>query len=69
MRELIFLTLANHLPRLEIYDKIGCIVLRWAGLRIRRIRTIRGSVTIRPIGGAPAKFIKKIYADVANIVN
>ena len=52
MRELLFLTVANNLPRLRISDKIRCILLRWAGLKIRGKCTILGPLTIRPIGGA-----------------
>ena len=52
MRELIFLTLANNLPRLKLFDKIRFIVYRMAGLKIKSKCTIWGPLTIRPIGGA-----------------
>ncbi|HEU4618848.1 MAG TPA: DapH/DapD/GlmU-related protein [Gammaproteobacteria bacterium] len=52
MRELIFLTLANHLPRLRVFDDVRYLVLKWAGVRIRRRSRIWGPLTIRPIGGA-----------------
>lgn len=52
MRELIFLTLANNLPRLTIFDKYRYVILRWAGLKIMGKCTIWGPLTIRPIGGA-----------------
>ncbi|MCP3931078.1 MAG: acyltransferase [Bacteroidetes bacterium] len=52
MRELIFLPLANNLPRMRIFDKIRFIVYRMAGLAIKGQCTIWGPLTIRPIGGA-----------------
>lgn len=52
MRELLFLTLANNLPRLWICDKLRFILLKAAGLRIEGRCTIWGPFTIRPIGGA-----------------
>ena len=52
MRELIFLTLANFLPRMKILDKGRYIIYRMAGLKIRGKCTIWGPLTIRPIGGA-----------------
>lgn len=59
MRELIFLTLANHLPRLKISDELRYIILGWAGLRIGGRCTVWGPVTIRPIGGAQNVHIGK----------
>ena len=52
MREFIFLTLANNLPRLRIFDKVRFIVYRMAGLSIKGGCTIWGPLIIRPIGGA-----------------
>ena len=52
MKELIFLTLANHLPRLDICDEYRYVLLRWAGLQIPEKCRIWGPLTIRPIGGA-----------------
>lgn len=52
MRELIFLTLANNLPRIEIFDKVRSVIYRMAGLNIKGKSTIWGPLTIRPIGGA-----------------
>lgn len=52
MRELLFLTLANHLPRMRIFDRGRFLVLRMAGLKIRGPCTIWGPLTIRPIGSA-----------------
>ena len=52
MREFMFLTLANNLPRIRMFDKIRYIFLRWAGLKIHGRCTIWGPLTIRPIGGA-----------------
>lgn len=52
MRELIFLTLANNLPRLKVFDRIKFVLYRLAGLKIRGRCTIWGPLTIRPIGAA-----------------
>lgn len=52
MRELIFLTLANALPRLHICDKGRYLLLRLAGLTIEGKCLIWGPLIIRPIGGA-----------------
>lgn len=52
MRELIFLTLANNLPRIRLSDKIRYILLRWAGVNITGPCTLWGPFTIRPLGGA-----------------
>ena len=59
MRELIFLTIANYLPRLRVSDNIRYKILSWAGLKIAGKCTIWGPVTIRPIGGARNIFIGK----------
>lgn len=50
MRELIFLTLANHLPRLRVCDKIRWLLYRWAGMHIESRCSIYGPLTIRPLG-------------------
>ena len=52
MRELLFLTLANNLPRLGMFDQYRYLLLRWAGIKINGKCTIWGPLTIRPIGGA-----------------
>ena len=52
MREFIFLTLANNLPRLRVFDKLRYVLLRWAGLKIKGPCTIWAPLIIRPIGGA-----------------
>lgn len=52
VREIAFLTLANHLPRLPIFDSLRYAILRLAGLTIKGKCTIWGPITIRPIGGA-----------------
>ena len=52
MRELIFLSLANHLPRLKFCDRIRFRLLRLAGLRIDGKCEIWGPLTIRPLGAA-----------------
>ena len=52
MRELIFLTLANHLPRLKISDRIRFKLLRLAGMKINGSCIILSPLSIRPVGGA-----------------
>ena len=52
MRELIFLTMANNLPRLKICDRFRYIVYRMAGMKIHGRCSLWGPITIRPIGGA-----------------
>lgn len=52
MRELIFLALANHLPRLRASDRIRHILYALAGIRIEGRALLWGPLTIRPIGGA-----------------
>jgi len=52
MRELIFLTLANHLPRLKMSDRIRYKLLRLAGMKINGKCMILSPLSIRPIGGA-----------------
>ena len=52
MRELIFLTLANHLPRLKISDRIRFRLLRLAGMHIAGKCEIWGPLTVRPLGAA-----------------
>ena len=51
MRELIFLTLANNLPRMKVLDKFRFIIYRLAGLRVEGKCSIWGPLSIRPIGG------------------
>jgi acetyltransferase-like isoleucine patch superfamily enzyme len=51
MRELIFLTLANHLPRLRLSDSIRYICYALAGMKIEGKCLLWGPMTIRPIGG------------------
>jgi maltose O-acetyltransferase len=52
MRELVFLTLANHLPRLRLCDRYRWVFYKWAGVKIKEPCSIWGPLTIRPIGGA-----------------
>lgn len=52
MREFIFLTLANWLPRIKILDRVKFVPYRLAGIDIKGKCTILGPMTIRPIGGA-----------------
>ena len=59
MRELVFLTLANNLPRLRFFDKIRFVFYRLAGLKVGGRCTIWGPLSIRPIGGAKNIYIGK----------
>jgi acetyltransferase-like isoleucine patch superfamily enzyme len=52
MRELIFLTLANHLPRIKLLDYGRFILYKLAGVKISGKALIFGPLTIRPIGCA-----------------
>ena len=52
LREEIFLVLANHLPRLRIFDRNRYVLLRWAGVEIAGSANILGPWTLRPIGSA-----------------
>lgn len=52
MRELIFLTIANNLPRIDLFDRIRFIIYRLSGINVKGKCTIWGPLTIRPIGGA-----------------
>jgi acetyltransferase-like isoleucine patch superfamily enzyme len=52
MRELIFLTLANNLPRLKFLDRGRHILFRLAGMHIDGRCLIFGPLVIRPIGSA-----------------
>ena len=52
VREAIFLTLANNLPRLRISDRIRWVLYRFAGLEIDGHCVIWGPLVIRPLGGA-----------------
>ena len=52
MREMIFLPLANHLPRLMVMDFVRYFIYRLAGVKIEGRCIIYGPLTIRPVGGA-----------------
>jgi maltose O-acetyltransferase len=52
VREFLFLTIANALPRLRACDSVRHILCRWAGMRISGKCLIWGPLVIRPIGGA-----------------
>ncbi|WP_218418601.1 acyltransferase [Alteromonas lipotrueae] len=51
MRELIFLTIANNLPRIKLSDKIRYKFLRYAGMKIHGKCNLWGPFTVRPLGG------------------
>lgn len=50
LRELLFLTLANWLPRLNVCDKFRYVFLQLAGMKIAKRALIFGPLTVRPIG-------------------
>lgn len=52
MRETVFLTLANALPRLRICDSGRYILLRLAGMNMEGKSLVWGPLIVRPIGGA-----------------
>lgn len=52
LRELVFLGLANKLPRLRTFDRKRYLLLRLAGLNIKGKCTVWAPLTIRPLGGA-----------------
>ncbi len=52
MRELIFFTIANHLPRVSISDRIRFLFLRLAGMRIKGRCTICAPLIVHPVGGS-----------------
>lgn len=52
MRELIFLTIANHLPRIKLLDYGRFILYKLAGVKISGKALIFGPLIIRPIGCA-----------------
>lgn len=52
MRELIFLTLANNLPRSRLSDRVRPVLYRCAGIRIVGRCSIWGPLVVRPLGGA-----------------
>jgi acetyltransferase-like isoleucine patch superfamily enzyme len=51
VRESIFLTLANNLPRISVSDRIRWVLYRLAGLQITGRCVIWGPLVIRPLGG------------------
>ena len=51
MREMIFLPIANHLPRLMAMDLIRYLFYKLAGVHIEGRCIIYGPLTIRPVGG------------------
>jgi len=50
MKEFIFFTIANNLPRLSLLDKYRYFFYKLAGMKIKGKCTIWGPLTIRPIG-------------------
>ena len=64
LRELFFLFIANHLPRLSFFDEWRYVILSLAGMDIRGKCKIWGPLTIRPIGG-----IKNIVIEEGAFLN
>ena len=64
MREMIFLPLANHLPRLMAMDFIRYLFYKGAGVHTEGRCIIYGPLTIRPVGGA-----KKISIGRGTFIN
>ncbi|MEL7034338.1 MAG: DapH/DapD/GlmU-related protein [Cyanobacteria bacterium J06592_8] len=64
MRGFLFLTLANNLPRLKVYNEARCRLLRLAGVQISEDCTIWGPLTIAPIEG-----IKNIQIGKGTFIN
>jgi acetyltransferase-like isoleucine patch superfamily enzyme len=52
MRELIFLTIANNMPRMRLSDSVRRYFYALAGMKIEGKCLLWGPMTIRPIGGA-----------------
>jgi len=52
VRETIFLTIANNLPRSRLADRFRHVLCALAGMRIKDRCMIWGPLTIRPLGGA-----------------
>lgn len=50
LRELIFLTIANNLPRSNFFDKLKPTLYRLAGMQLQRNTMVWGPITVRPIG-------------------
>ncbi len=64
MREFIFLTIANHLPRLKILDYGRFLLYKLAGVKVSGKALIFGPLIIRPIGKA-----KNIYIGDHSFLN
>ena len=63
-RDVLFLTIANNLPRVRFFDEYRYIILRLAGVEIKGKYNLWGPFTISPIGGA-----KNIQIGVDTFVN
>jgi acetyltransferase-like isoleucine patch superfamily enzyme len=50
LRELLFIPIANHLPRLPIFDRVSYLFFKLAGVQFKGRCTIFGPFIIRPIG-------------------
>ena len=52
LREFIFFTLANHLPRLPLADRVRSTLYRFAGMNVANA-IVWGPIVVRPIGACP----------------
>ncbi len=64
MREFLFLTIANHLPRIKFLDYGRFLLYKLAGIKISGQALIFGPLIIRPIGKA-----KNIYIGDHSFLN
>jgi acetyltransferase-like isoleucine patch superfamily enzyme len=64
MRELIFLTIANNLPRMSVSDSVRRYFYALAGMKIEGKCLLWGPMTIRPIGG-----VKNISIGLGSFIN
>lgn len=64
MREFIFFTIANNLPRFRFLDKFRYIFYRLSGMTIKGRCEVWGPLTIRPIGG-----VRNVHLGVGVFIN
>jgi acetyltransferase-like isoleucine patch superfamily enzyme len=64
MRELIFMTIANNLPRMRLSDSVRHHFYALAGMKIEGKCLLWGPMTIRPIGG-----VKNISVGLGSFIN
>ena len=52
LKESVFLAIANNLPRLNLFNSVRYILLRWAGVNIKGQCSIWSGFDVCPIGNA-----------------